>query len=119
VGGNTVDFARPDGSAWYSARGGAYVTNWATTDSNEVPPTDNTGTIVAAIDVRIYQPLVVRLEEYGQLVRDQSSFIYSLVSTVLYEIVPDAVLEKMLTDMETQNGWPWFGMPIRPGEGHG
>lgn len=111
VGGNTVDFARTNGNAWFSARGGSIVTNWATTDTNEVPPTDNTGTIIQSQATPTYIPLVIRAEQYGQLVRDESTFLFSIVSTILYELIPDPALSELLNQLEYNKGWPLYKLP--------
>lgn len=95
----------------YSVRHPNVPTNFTTTDTNEVPPTDNTGTITQSASNASWLTHVVTIKDVGTLIQGQLILGVAVGTATVWELVADAVLQKMLNDMELAAGWPLYGLP--------
>ena len=92
-------------------KGPLYVVAAATADTNEVPPTDNTGTITATSLSNQEEVWVIDASTYGTAVQDAGSLQSLSASITCYEVVADTVLGQKLADLDRAEGWPLFGSP--------
>lgn len=111
VSGSNCAMVSASGLVWFAVQGPIIATAWNTTDTNEVPPTDNTGTISISSANRPYLPITLPVGDYGSIILGQSTFTYSDVQTYLFEMTPDAALAEMLNQLEYNKGWPLYKLP--------
>lgn len=99
------------GNAVAIHKGPLYVAASATTDTNAVPPTPDTGTITATSLSNQEEVWVIDSAVYGPAVTDSGSLQSLSANITCYEVVADTVLGQKLADLDKLEGWPLFGSP--------
>lgn len=107
---SSVSIARGSEAAWYQTTGTQIPTGFNTADTNEVPPTDNTGTLTVNLFASPADCTVLHISQWGSVVQDASTVTFSIVVGAVFEIVADAVLQKLLAGLESKEGWPLYGL---------
>lgn len=95
---------------WYSTVETYTATAFTTTDTNEVPPTDNTGVITPTAAGYAVHTHILPVSLYGQLITGAGSISYAIVDGSTWELVADPVLDKLLSQLESKEGWPLYGL---------
>lgn len=97
--------------AWYKSVYPRIVTAATTADTNEVPPTDNTGTWTASAQSTTGPSSIFRIEQYGSIIREEVTVLSNANNVSVVELIADAALAEMLNKLEYSENWPLYGLP--------
>jgi hypothetical protein len=98
-------------NTFFSVRMPQIPTSWSFTDTNEVPPTDNTGTITQATTASFRGQWIALTKDYGSLLLGPITVTAIDGNVSLWELVPDQALSELLNQMEYNKGWPIYRLP--------